>query len=283
MQDFVRALNQQILAKAQLTETLTKHPVLIGTSREDAIKELIQPFVPDRFKVLSGSVASEQSRAQFDIMVVDAESLPVLLHSQSYSVVLPAAVKVIIEVKSDLTRATQVNPPHAENKGETILAVLRQIGRRRITTDLKSEAFSALVSFGAPLRNSKLREWLADIVRIRADAVKVAAVSKRGTSQFKEAQARVQELQNNCLPDLIVSLGGAIAVKSTEPAGTVYKFLKPKPNYPALTILVEKTINVIAGEVSRRKDTQAVKAYRGILTSIGESTVDDATNSKLAL
>ncbi len=284
MQSFVNALNQQILAKAQLTQTLTKHPVLIGASREDAIKELIQPFIPARFKVLSGSVAAEKSQAQFDIMVADTDSLPVLLHSQAYSIVLPAAVKVIIEVKSNLARATQVDPPHKENDGETMLTVLRQIGRRRITTDLKSEAFSALVSFGAPQRNAKLREWLADIVRIRTEAANTVASSLRNRSpDVFEAQSRVQELQNSCLPDLILSTKGSIALKSGPPQAMSYKFLKTKPNHPALTVLVEQVVKTISGQISRSSDRRAVSAYQDILTSIGDATGDDTSVQPLNL
>jgi len=94
-------------AHAQMMAALTDHPVLVGSGRENAVGALPKELLPRRYGVLTGIVAQlgdagEPVRvsAQADI-VADTLDFPVLLRAGSAVVVVPDAVRAVIEVNRD--------------------------------------------------------------------------------------------------------------------------------------------------------------------------------------
>lgn len=215
-------------AQAQMVAALTDHPVLVGTGRENAVGALLQELLPRRFEVLSGIIAQhdEQGRPrrttdQADIVIADTLDFPVLLRMGSTAVVVPDSVRAIIEVKSSLARPAvalaeatsgpeEGEPTAATGTTETFLDALLQIGRLRLAMrDRGRSVHTMLLSYNAPVFPKRLREWLELCLTVR-----------KGMPEGAERTA----LERFALPDLIVSVPGAMAVKNF--SRTSYEFFR---------------------------------------------------------
>lgn len=114
---------------------LTSHPTLTGSARERALQALLRDVLPRRYEVLDGSIVSvdaagqpAKTDSQVDLMIADTLDFPVLLRESDTAIVLPQAVRAIVEIKTELgwTKDPSTNP---------FLKALRQIGALRQATD----------------------------------------------------------------------------------------------------------------------------------------------------
>lgn len=207
-------------AQAQMVAALTDHPVLVGTGRESAVGALLQELLPRRFEVLTGVVAQldaagapRRTNAQADLMVVDTLDFPVLLRAGNTAIVVPDSVRAVVEVKSALARppgggAEEGGDPAvgdgSEGTTQTFLDALVQIGKLRLAIpDGGQSVQTILLSYGAPVFPRRLREWLELCVAAR----------ERMNPSSVEASA----LGAFALPDMILSVAGAMAFKNLSP------------------------------------------------------------------
>lgn len=223
-------LSARFRAQAQMIAALTDHPVLIGTGRESAFGALLQELLPRRFEVLTGVVAQldEKGRprrtgAQADVIVADTLDFPVLLRVGTTAVVVPDSVRAVVEVKSTLTRppgttgsaatgdAEEAGEAISAGDAQTFLDALLQIGKLRLAIpDGGRGVFTVLFSYNAPVYPKRLREWLA------------LSLAARGT--FEPGTPEASALTRFALPDLILSVSGAMASKNI--ARSVYEFYR---------------------------------------------------------
>ncbi len=217
-------------AQAQMVAALTDHPVLVGTGRESAVGALLQELLPRRFEVLTGIIAQldeagrpRRATDQADIIIADTLDFPVLLRTGSTAVVVPDSVRAIIEVKSSLARppvavvsASASGPEEGESAAtptgttETFLDALLQVGRLRLAMrDRGRSVHTMLLSYAAPVFPRRLREWL-----------ELCLLARRSMPEGAERTA----LERFALPDLIVSVPGAMAVKNFSRTG--YEFFR---------------------------------------------------------
>jgi hypothetical protein len=150
---FMQVLRDQVVAQANLLEALTAHPTLVGAGRERAVIDMLRGQIPRRYEVLSGTVLGQDDEGswqkenrQLDVMVVDTFDYPTLLRNGDIAVVLPQAVRVVIEVKSDLYTPPDPDKPPSppgdedpsgkKSKGttpkETFLDAIKQVSRNRL-------------------------------------------------------------------------------------------------------------------------------------------------------
>lgn len=216
-------------AQAQMVAALTDHPVLVGTGRENAVGALLHELLPRRFEVLSGIIAQLDDKGrpkragdQADILVADTLDFPVLLRAGSTAIVVPDSVRAIVEVKSTLARPTVASLPDttsAPDEGEftittstteTFFDALLQIGKLRLTVrEGGRSVHTMLLSYGAPVYPKRLREWLEICLAVRKTLPE--GIDRTALERF-------------ALPDLIVSVSGAMAVKNF--SRTTYEFFR---------------------------------------------------------
>ncbi len=220
-------LSARFRAQAQMVAALTDHPVLVGTGRESAIGALLSELLPRRFEVLTGVVAQldesgmpRRTNAQADLMVVDTLDFPVLLRVGNAAIVVPDSVRAVVEVKSALARppgAVADEPGEAgaptggEGSAQTFLDALVQIGKLRLAIpDAGQSVQTILLSYGAPVYPKRLREWLA------------LCLAARGRMPAGSVEAAA--LGAFALPDMILSVSGAMAFKNLAPPS--YEFFR---------------------------------------------------------
>ncbi|MCK6586175.1 MAG: hypothetical protein L6Q76_01180, partial [Polyangiaceae bacterium] len=191
---FQRILREQVVAQANLLEALTAHPTLVGAGRERAVIDMLRGQLPRRYEVLTGTVLGQdddgtwqRENRQLDVMVVDTFDYPTLLRNGDLAVVLPQAVRVVIEVKSDLrappdpddARPSSEPVPTGDDdepssegeraeaqstkKKETFLGAIKQISTNRLLFGQKP-VFTILLSHRYPKGNYTLRTWLERVV-----------------------------------------------------------------------------------------------------------------------
>jgi hypothetical protein len=210
-----------MVAQANLLGALTGHPSLVGGGRERALVDLLRELVPRRYEVLTGTVLPRDASGepspedrQIDAMLVDTLDYPTVLRAGEIAVALPQAVRAIIEIKSRLLGPKK----EAVQEGETFLSAMRQIGELQALLGPYGPAFTALVSYGGPARNTTLRKWLKDVVEFRD-----AKSRQPGVDIQKLAGLSVPNM-----PSLIVADGGAIAMKKKSAPGSIpcYEFYR---------------------------------------------------------
>lgn len=107
MASFTDVLRAQLIAASQTFDTLSTHPGLAGTGREEAIKHFLRQFLPRKYEVLSGNILHRaldgsivNQNRQLDLMVVNTIDYPVLSRVGDLCFALAPSVKFIIESKS---------------------------------------------------------------------------------------------------------------------------------------------------------------------------------------
>ncbi|MFO0603039.1 MAG: DUF6602 domain-containing protein [Polyangiales bacterium] len=254
-------------AQAQMIAALTDHPVLVGTGRENAVGALLQELLPRRFEVLTGVIAQlddkgrpRRAGAQADIMVVDTLDFPVLLRMGSTAVVVPDAVQTIIEVKSSLARpprpvSADAAEPHgiddtesgASEANQTFLDALVQIGKLRLAIpDGGGSVRTVLLSYGAPVFPKRLREWLE------------LSLAARGS--MRPGSDEYAALSSFMLPDIILSVPGAIARKTT---ARTYQFFRCPSDGTKDGSAVIETIQLLLGAISANIAGDSTRVQRG--------------------
>jgi hypothetical protein len=237
-------LRDRMRAQADLFAALTSHPTLVGSGREGALAEVLRQLVPRRFEVLSGTIAltdgSGQPRRtshQLDIMVVDTFDYPTLLRVGDTAVVLPPAVRAIIEVKSDL------------QAGEKFVEAFTQTCRAQHLLGTTTPVFTTLYCFGAPSRHKTLRGWLEALLVHRQ---KLRTKVKNGRKHKKLYLAQLAELSATNMPDLILSDDGAAALKVEDPqtSRTAYQFVEAEDGLRSLVILLEQLVQRLAASAA---------------------------------
>jgi len=152
LSDVSKQLQQRLAAQASLLASLSGHPTLIGSGREQALTQLLREVIPRRFEALSGCFISQdgntgtpqKTSSQVDLMVVDTSDYPTLFRAGDIAVALPHSIRAIVEVKSGLgavrTRTGTLK------SGETFLSAVQQVGN--LNNELGSE--TPLCAVGLP-------------------------------------------------------------------------------------------------------------------------------------
>lgn len=260
-QSFRQILREQVVAQANLLEALTRHPALVGTGRERAVMDMLRGQLPRRYEVLSGTVLGQDDDGigqkedrQLDVMVVDTFDYPALLRNGDIAVVLPQAVRVVIEVKSDLVsppdpdKPVETENPESTDEGtskkrqspkkkETFLEAIRQVARSRSLFDMAPDrtdgasdgdlsvpVLTILLSYNSPTKNDTLRRWLDLVVKTRQNLGE-------------------EMLDASLFPDIIIADKGALAVRT----GSKYDFFiaegDDKRVAPGLVTLVSHVVD----------------------------------------
>ena len=235
--DFRELLYRRMLAQANLVAALSDHPTLVGSGRERALAELLRELIPRRYEVLTGTVLLDGGKGhtrspQIDLMIVDTLDYPAVLRAGDVAVVLPEAVRVIIEVKSDLENVRREDG--ALKQGETFLKAVEQVGRVADLFEPEASVFSGLVSYAAPARSSTLRAWLKDVLEVREQRwreLQRAREGDRGSADIRGSREQFSALSADNLPSIIVADDGAIARRISAAAGSTtsaprYQFLR---------------------------------------------------------
>jgi hypothetical protein len=258
-------LRDRMRAQADLFFALTSHPTLVGSGREGALSEVIRQLIPRRFEVLSGTIAltnelgqPKKTSHQLDVIVADTFDYPTLLRLGDTAVVLPPAVRAIVEVKSDLAR------------GEVFLDALRQICRAQYLLGGSPSAFTALYCFGAPTKHRTLRQWIADAVSYREECRAKGGRARRADRRL-EFLTVASELSAASMPTLILSDDGAAALKAEQPDGRVcYRFVRAEDELRTLVILLDQLVQRLAtGATGEPASVTMVEALRLFSTHLG--------------
>jgi hypothetical protein len=227
---------------------VTSHPTLIGSGREAALAEFLRQLLPSRLELLSGTIAifnaegvPERSTHQIDLIVADTLDYPTLLRVGGIAVVLPPAVRALIEVKSDLG-----------NSADFVRAVAQSCRIKQLL-GVGEPVFTTLFSFAAPSWNSTLHCWIEDLMRLRRslggeDLQDVRRLRDEVLGADRKDPAAAAELFSmlsvDRLPDMIVADRGAVARKTTElgPLRHFYSFLKDRDGAPAVAVFIDQLL-----------------------------------------
>lgn len=171
----------------------TKHPVLVGTARERALIRLVQDVLPRQYEALDGAMAIVDAngnprvmREQYDLLIADTFRHPVLLRVAGSAIVLPQAVRVIAEIKSELTRPfkpAEAKKPGAAHVGaagrvpdvsaSSLAEALFQLGRLApLSATVAFTARRMLFAYAGPSKLDTLEDWFKDVVAAHANPTK---------------------------------------------------------------------------------------------------------------
>ncbi|HEX2691643.1 MAG TPA: DUF6602 domain-containing protein [Kofleriaceae bacterium] len=250
-------LRKRMLAQADMFAAITSHPTLIGSGREDALAELLRQLLPRRLELLSGTIAifnaegvPEKSTHQIDLIVADTLDYPTLLRVGGTAVVLPPAVRALIEVKSDLA------------KGADFVHAVAQICRIKQMLGLGEPVFTTLFSFAAPSLASTLRGWLEELMMLRRslsgeNVPEVNNLREEVLGDERKAPHAAAELlavlSADNLPDMVVADRGAVARKTKEldPLRDFYSFLKDRDDTPAVAVFIDQLLQYLSATAER--------------------------------
>lgn len=254
-----------VLLKARLESLahewsqMTAHPVLVGSAREKALATLIRDLIPRRYEVLDGTIALvDENDApvkvddQLDLMIVDTWRYPTLLRAGATAVVLPEAVRAVIEVKSTLTSPLAARPKSrgeededsrrgrlaakvASKKSTSFLSALRQLGAvmQHKSPEHVGPIPRVLFAYSGLKDAASLASWLDDVVEVRKSPTKLQG-------QAQDAQL----LAAAALPDLIAVLNGGLCA---ERKGGVFHVHQLDPAQ-ALAVVLQKVLNRVTVE-----------------------------------
>jgi hypothetical protein len=209
---FAELLVQRLKAQANLLRSLTGHPTLVGTGRENAFRQLLHELVPRRYEILEGTIAGDagaRARRQVDCMIVDTFEFPTLFRSGSLAVVLRQAVRAVIELKGAVVA---VGKP----RSETFRDMLVQIGSTRNQLQLGVDVITAMFLFDDDITASELRTWLERAIEAR----------NRWAATGEETASR-NALSELMLPEYIVTSEGIVVEKLVK--GLAYRFYQTDP------------------------------------------------------
>lgn len=238
--DFAEALRQRLLAQAELFASLSSHTTITGTGRERALADLLREVVPRRVEVLSGVVAhmgdgaGAKSARQVDLLIADTHDFPVLARSGDLAVVLPDAVRAMVEIKSRVSGESEMKD------------AIKQLAESRCECTTGQSWYSALFSYTYPDSSETLRAVLEKLIATRNDAATQLQDSALDAATKKTLQAEVSLFIDAHLPNLIVSENGAIAIK----AGSVYQFYECDAGRAAV-VFVSEILTAVTTELTR--------------------------------
>lgn len=259
----MRILREQVVAQANLLEALTVHPTLVGAGRERAVIDMLRGQIPRRYEVLSGTVLGQdddgswqKENRQLDVMVVDTFDYPTLLRNGDIAVVLPQAVRVVIEVKSDLCTPPDPDkepdpmggddPSQKKSKKttpkETFLDAIKQVSRNRLLFG-ETPILTVLLSHKYPAGNDTLRAWLDLVGKTRRKLLEKVGSLEKTSEAYSTAEQELLLLEADLLPDVIIADRGAIATRE----GSKYSFFiaanaNAKNVAPGLVTLVSHVV-----------------------------------------
>ena len=238
--DFAEALRQRLLAQAELFASLSSHKTITGTGRERALADLLREVLPRRVEVLSGVVAHiddgarAKSARQVDLLIADTHDFPVLARSGDLAVVLPDAVRAMVEIKSRVSGE------------EEMKEAIKQLAVSRCECTTGQTWYAALFSYNYPIESKDLRDVLSSLIDARNKTTKQLLDKALDSERRTRLQAEVSPLIHKHLPDLIVSENGAIAVK----AGSVYQFYECDKGRAAV-VFVSEILTAVTFELTR--------------------------------
>lgn len=238
--DFAEALRQRLVAQAELFAALSSHTTITGTGRARALADLLREVLPRRVEVLSGVVARTddgavaKSARQVDLLIADTHDFPVLARSGDLAVVLPDAVRAMVEIKTRVS-----------GEGE-MTAAIKQLAESRSECTTGQTWYSALFSYTYPMDSEALRTVLGLLIKERNETTTQLQDPGLDPAVRTTLQAKVSPLIDAHLPDLIVSEKGAIAIK----AGRVYQFYECDAGRAAV-VLVSEVLTAVTTELTR--------------------------------
>lgn len=100
---YASSFANELSAQSQQIGRLIGHGPTVGSEREELLRALIERHVPSRYHVATGFV--EGSSRQIDILIYDQVDFAPLFRAGNLVVVPGDAVRALIEVKSNLSRA----------------------------------------------------------------------------------------------------------------------------------------------------------------------------------
>jgi hypothetical protein len=106
---FYDGLADEMVAKWNRLRAFTGHPGTVGFHHEEILRETLRGVFSPRFQMRSGFVftAKDNVSQQGDILIVDENyTAPYIFRHGDLVVARPEAVKIVIEVKTTLTRKT---------------------------------------------------------------------------------------------------------------------------------------------------------------------------------
>jgi hypothetical protein len=192
----------------------------------------------------------EKSTHQIDLIVADTLDYPTLLRVGGTAVVLPPAVRALIEVKSDLA------------KGADFVHAVAQICRIKQMLGLGEPVFTTLFSFTAPSRASTLRGWLEELMMLRRslsgeNVPEVNDLREEVLGDEQKVPHAAAELlavlSADNLPDMVVADRGAVARKTKEldPLRDFYSFLKDRDDTPAVAVFIDQLLQYLSATAER--------------------------------
>jgi len=200
-------------------------------------------------------------------MVVETLDTPVLLRVGDVATVLPNAVRVLVEVKSGLVRP--LTKGGREASGQTFFQALLQLGRTRLVAG-GSSVLTALMSYAGPKKNSTLRGWISDVLKLRSKRQKRSTRLGPRTNLRRVVDEEISALSNQMLPDLVVLDTGPVARKVLS-APNEYEFLLPHGEHapaPAVFALIEQLVRTLSLSVADEGSDVAVRDAYSRLSSV---------------
>jgi hypothetical protein len=170
--DFAQALRQRLVAQAELFAALSSHTATTGAGRERALADLLREVLPRRVEVLSGVVARTdggtpaKSARQVDVIIADTHDFPVLARSGDLAVVLPDAVRAMVEIKTRVSGEMEMRD------------AIKQLAESRSECTTGQAWYSALFSYTYPNNPETLRAVLKGLSEARNE--KTAELQKPG-------------------------------------------------------------------------------------------------------
>jgi hypothetical protein len=268
---------ERLIAQANLFAALTSHPTLTGGARERALRALLREVLPRRYEVLDGTIVSldatgkpRKTDAQIDTMVVDTFDYPTLLREGETAIVLPHAVRAIVEIKTDLawTEKPAQNP---------FLKALRQIGALRLAVDPNNLIPVTLFSYNAPSTCATLRSWLRRMLEERERLRSLADASVTETESMS-----VRLLAADRLPERIICDTGVIAVKVEDGSGTAYRFHDNSLGRDVASAVVY-LVDDIVQRTSAHVDPLGSEAFRLFQQFIGGTMLHETSEERLII
>lgn len=102
---YFESYTEEIKGKFQRVKNLVDHRVTSGNYHEEILRNVIRNFLTKRYSVKTGFIYKSPTEVsnQIDIMIVDEnEPAAYIFQEGDFAIVLPDAVRVIIEVKTTL-------------------------------------------------------------------------------------------------------------------------------------------------------------------------------------
>jgi len=276
---FAELLVQRLKAQASLLRSLTGHPTLVGTGRENAFRQLLHELVPQRYEILEGTIAGDsgaRARRQVDCMIVDTFEFPTLFRSGNLAVVLRQAVRAIIELKGTIVA---IDKP----RSEAFRDLLIQIGRTQEQLQLGVDVITVLFLFDEDITASELRTWIEEAIAAR----------NRWASRG-EHKADRDALSAAVLPSYIVTSEGLVVEKILDMP--VYRFYKTDPAV-AVAFLIANLLRAVAFPPEKREPPEMLgtdpaktvpsprllAAYTELAEHFGSPTLPDPSGADLDL